>query len=66
MKQVILNGETKYRLYPNGYNPFDSRAEFYLIAGDTGGAISNYERVVNRFSYSTSAINRLRNLKKSK
>jgi len=55
----------KYReLYPEGYNPLDSRAEFYLFAGDTVKAIEYYEKAVEKFPYATSARNALNNLSK--
>jgi len=50
--------------YPEGYNPIDSRAEFYLFAGDTAKAIEYYEKTVERFPYATSANTALRNLSK--
>ena len=51
-------------LYPEGYNPIDSRAEFYLFAGDTAKAIEYYEKTAERFPYATSANTALRNLSK--
>ena len=42
----------KYReLYPEGHNPIDSRAEFYLFAGDTATAIAWYRKVLEQYPY---------------
>jgi tetratricopeptide (TPR) repeat protein len=57
--------EKYMELYPEGYNPLDSRAEFYLFAGDTTKAIEYYEKALNRFRYSISARNALDELKKA-
>jgi tetratricopeptide (TPR) repeat protein len=46
-------------LYPGGYNPLDSRAEFYLFAGDTTSAIEMYKKVLEKFPYATSATEQL-------
>lgn len=59
-----LEGGTKdiekyMALYPEGYNPLDSRAEFYLFAGDTSAAIGYYKKAQNKFRYASSARNRL-------
>lgn len=56
--------EKYMEMYPEGYNPLDSRAEFYLFAGDTAKAIEYYEKTVERFPYATSAGNALNNLSK--
>ena len=48
--------------YPEGYNPLDSRAEFYLFAGDTANAIVWYKKVLERYPFSNSAIQALREL----
>jgi tetratricopeptide (TPR) repeat protein len=50
-------------LYPDGYNALDSRAEFYLFAGDTIAAIEMYERVLEKYPFSTAAQNHLRDLR---
>ena len=54
--------EKYMELYPEGYNPLDSRAEFYLFAGDTVKAIEYYEKTFEKFPYATSARNALNNL----
>ncbi len=64
-----LEGGTKeiekyMELYPEGYNPLDSRAEFYLFAGDTAAAFEYYKKAQNKFRYSTSARNSLADLEK--
>ena len=38
--------EKYMEIYPEGYNPIDSRAEFYLMEGDTVSAIEWYKKVV--------------------
>ena len=57
--------EKYMELYPEGYNPLDSRAEFYLIAGDTATAIEYYKKAVNKFPFATSARNSLEALTKN-
>lgn len=54
------------KLYPDGYNPIDSRAEFYLLAGDTTNAIAWYRKVLEKYPYSQSAQNTLRELESKK
>ena len=62
LDQGILEIEKYMELYPEGYNPLDSRAEFYLFAGDTAKAIEYYEKTVEKFRYATSARNALNDL----
>ena len=50
--------------YPDGYNPLDSRAEFYLFAGDTATAIQFYEKTLERFPFAVSPQRALDDLKK--
>lgn len=40
-------------LHPDGYNPLDSRAEFYLYAGDTLNAIQTYKKVFEKYPYAS-------------
>jgi len=54
--------EKYMELNPNGYNPLDSRAEFYLFAGDTAKAIALYKKVLDRHPSSISATLALREL----
>lgn len=49
---------------PHGYNALDSRAEFYLFAGDTSKAIEYYKKTVEQFPFAISARNALRRLDK--
>jgi tetratricopeptide (TPR) repeat protein len=49
---------------PHGYNGLDSRAEFYLFAGDTTSAIEYYKKTVEQFPFALSARNSLRYLDK--
>ena len=56
--------EKYVELYPDGYNPLDSRAEFYLFAGDTLKAIEYYKKTVERFPFAISARYTLNDLDK--
>lgn len=51
-------------MYPDGYNPLDSRAEFYLFAEDTVTAIEYYRKAREKFPFAISAQNSLRFLVK--
>ena len=53
-------------LHPNGYNPIDSRAEFYLYSGDTVTAIKWYKKVLEKYPFAQSAIDRLNELVQTK
>lgn len=55
LDQGTIEIEKYMELYPEGYNQLDSRAEFYLFAGDTIKAIKYYEKTVEQFPYSLSA-----------
>ena len=53
-------------LRPNGYNSFDSMAEFYMYQKDYKEAKKYYEMVLNLFPFSNSArtsLNQIENLK---
>lgn len=39
--------------HPEGYNPLDSRAEFYLYEGDTVNAIQTYKKVLEKYPYAS-------------
>ena len=56
--------EKSMALYPTGYNPLDSRAEFYLFEGDTTQAIAMYKEVLDRHPVSVSARMALQDLEK--
>ena len=56
--------EKYLEMYPDGYNALDSRAEFYLIGGDTTNAIEYYKKTVEKFPFAISARNALRRLDK--
>ncbi len=49
-------------LHPDGYNPVDSRAEFYLYAGDTVKAISTYHKVLEKYPYAQYTLDQLKKL----
>lgn len=54
--------ETYLELYPEGTNPIDSRAEFYLFAGDTVNAIAWYQKVLDHYPYAQTAKDHLEEL----
>ena len=56
--------EKYLEMRPDGYNALDSRAEFYLFAGDTTSAIEYYKKTVEKFPFAISARNSLRRLDK--
>jgi len=56
--------EKYLKMYPDGYNALDSRAEFYLFAGDTTNAIEYYKKALEQFPFAISARNSLRYLDK--
>lgn len=58
--------EKYVELYPDRYNALDSRAEFYLFAGDTANAVVWYKKVLNVYPYSQSAQNKLKGLEYKK
>ena len=49
----------KYMADYDGYNPLDTRAELYLLDGDTARAIEYYEKAAEKFPFSWSANNAL-------
>jgi tetratricopeptide (TPR) repeat protein len=56
--------EKYLEMRPDGYNALDSRAEFYLFAGDTTSAIEYYKKTVEQFPFAISARNTLSRLDK--
>lgn len=50
------------KLHPEGYNPMDSRSEFYLYDGDTAQAIKTYRKVLERFPFAQGAQKKLQEL----
>ena len=55
--------EKGVELHPKGYNPYDSRAEFYLYAGDTINSIKWYDKVLEQYPYAQYAKDQLKKLK---
>jgi len=53
-------------LHPDGYNPYDSRAEFYLYAGDTINSIKWYKKALEKFPYAPYVKDQLNNLAPAK
>ncbi len=41
--------------YPDGYNPYDSMGEFYLVTGDTANAEKYYSMALEKYPFSNSA-----------
>ena len=69
MREGNLNAGVKaieecLKLHPGGYNPLDSRAEFYLFQGDTAEAIQTYQKVLERYPYAEYAISKLDELQR--
>ena len=62
LKEGISAIEASMELHPEGYNPLDSRAEFYLYEGDTVNAINMYKKVLEKFPYAQSALNQFEQL----
>jgi tetratricopeptide (TPR) repeat protein len=58
--------EKYLEMRPNGYNALDSRAEFYLLAGDTATAVEYYKKTVEQYPFAVSARNTLRDLQDDK
>lgn len=58
--------EKYLEMRPNGYNALDSRAEFYLFAGDTATAIEYYKKTVEQYPFALSARNSLKYLQEDK
>lgn len=52
----------KYAELYDGYNQLDSRAEFYLFAGDTTNAITWYKKVVERYPFSPAVTEKIERL----
>jgi len=50
----------------DGYNPLDSRAEFYLFAGDTTNAIATYKKVLEKYPYALNVQEKLKELEPKK
>ena len=63
LDEGVAEIEKYVEAYPDGYNPIDSRAEFYLFQGDTANAIAHYEKVLELAPYARAARNRLDQLK---
>ncbi len=52
-------------LHPRGYNPYDSRAEFFLYAGDTINSIKWYKKVLEQYPYAQYAKSQLEKLEQN-
>jgi tetratricopeptide (TPR) repeat protein len=61
-----MHFEKYISLYPGGYNPYDSMGEFYFLTGDLATAEKYYKMVLEKYPFSTSAINKLAEIKTAK
>jgi tetratricopeptide (TPR) repeat protein len=50
------------KLYPNGYNPYDSMGEYYMTAGDMGNAKKYYTMAVEKYPFSNSSVEALQKI----
>jgi Tfp pilus assembly protein PilF len=50
------------KLYPNGYNPYDSMGEYYMTAGDVANAKKYYTMAVEKYPFSTSSVEALQKI----
>jgi len=53
-------------LYPDGYNPYDSMGEFYFLTGDLANSEKYYNLTLDKYPFTTSAINKLKEIKTAK
>lgn len=54
--------EKYIKLYPNGYNPYDSMGEYYLTAGDVENSKKYYTMAVERYPFSNSSVEALQKI----
>ena len=48
--------EKYLELYPEGYNPYDSMGEFYMLTGDLENAEKYYAKALERYPFSNSSV----------
>jgi len=60
------NFEKYIELYPKGYNPFDSMAEFYLVTGDTTNAEKYYTMALEKYPFNNSSLNAMDKIESAK
>jgi tetratricopeptide (TPR) repeat protein len=53
-------------LYPDGYNPYDSMGEFYFLTGDLANSEKYYNMTLDKYPFTNSAIEKLKEIKKAK
>jgi tetratricopeptide (TPR) repeat protein len=53
-------------LYPDGYNPYDSMGEFYFLTGDLANSEKYYNMTLDKYPFTTSAIDKLKEIKTAK
>lgn len=58
--------EKYIELYPDGYNPYDSMAEFYFITGDLANSEKYYKLTQEKYPFSINASDKLKDLKAAK
>ncbi|MDQ6756892.1 MAG: hypothetical protein M3004_08145 [Bacteroidota bacterium] len=52
--------------YPEGYNPYDSMGEFYLLTGDMENAKKYYSMSLEKYPYNNSSLNALEKMAEDK
>lgn len=50
-----MHFDTYLELYPEGYNPYDSMGEYYLLSGDLEKAKANYQKAVEKYAGASNA-----------
>jgi tetratricopeptide (TPR) repeat protein len=58
--------EKYIKLYPDGYNPYDSMGEWYFDAGDLANAEKYYNMALEKYPFNISSINKLTEIKQMK
>ena len=60
------NFEKYIELYPEGYNPYDSMGEFYLLTGDKENSEKYYTKALEKYPFANSSIVALEKIKEEK
>jgi tetratricopeptide (TPR) repeat protein len=58
--------EKYIELYPEGYNPYDSMGEFYMLTGDPANAEKYYTKSLEKYPFANSSIVALEKIKEEK
>jgi Tfp pilus assembly protein PilF len=54
--------EKYIKLYPNGYNPYDSMGEYYMNNGDMANSKKYYTMAVEKYPFATSSVEALQKI----